>query len=229
MKEEKKKYFTRQIELWGEDKQKKLSAKKVAIIGSGGLGSSLGVSLGASGIGEFALVDFDRVSIHNIHRQIAFKSEDEGKYKAEVLKKLLEDRCLYTKVSAFNQTFEEFTKRNLDFDLIIDASDNLPTRAQINTYCKNKNIPWIYGSVEEFHGQVCFFENSSFESAFMINDRKPNGIACPIVMHIASLQANLALRYLVELPIKKDTLYYLSFDKDGLLDTRKFNLPKTKE
>ncbi len=220
----KEEYFNRQIKLWGEETQESLSDKKVAIIGSGGLGSSLALALGTSGIGEFAFVDFDEVSVSNIHRQIGFNVDDEGKYKAEVLKKLIERKCPYTKVSSFNEKFEDFIKRDLNFDLIIDASDNLPTRLQIDKYCKAKNISWIYGSVEEFHGQVCFFEKSSFENTFVVNDRKPNGIACPIVMHIASLQANLALRYLAGLSVKKDILYYLNFDENGVLTTRQFNL-----
>ena len=218
-------FFNRQIKLWGEETQDSLQAKKVAIIGSGGLGCSLAIALGASGIGEFAFVDFDVVGIHNIHRQIGFKVGDDGRFKSEVLKQLVESRCPYTKATAYIEGFEEFAKRGLEFDLIIDATDNLPTRAAINEYCMKNKQPWIYGSVEEFHGQVCFFEKASYEAVFQINDRKPNGIACPIVMHIASLQANLAIRYLTKLPVKKDILYYLSFDSEGILDTKRFNLP----
>lgn len=223
--EEKNEYFNRQIKLWGQETQDALSDKKVAIIGSGGLGCSLGIALGATGIGEFALVDFDEVGVHNIHRQIGFKVGDDGKYKADVLKQLLEERCPYTKITAYTEGFETFAKRNLEFDLIIDATDNLPTRAAINSYCMKMNQPWIYGSVEEFHGQVCFFDKASYEAVFQINDRKPNGIACPIVMHLASFQANLALRYLAGLSVKKDILYYLSFDEDGVLNNQKFKLP----
>lgn len=225
MNEEFNEYFNRQIKLWGQETQDSLQNKKVAIIGSGGLGCSLGIALGASGIGEFAFVDFDEVGVHNIHRQIGFKVGDDGKYKSKVLKDLIESRCPFTKVTAYTEGFEEFAKRDLDFDLIIDATDNLPSRAAINEYCIEKNQPWIYGSVEEFHGQVCFFDKASYEAVFVVNDRKPNGIACPIVMHIASLQANLALRYLAGLEVKKDVLYYLAFNEEGLLDTKKFNLP----
>lgn len=218
-------FFNRQIKLWGEDTQNSLQDKKVAIIGSGGLGCSLGIALGASGIGEFTLVDFDEVGVHNIHRQIGFKVGDDGKYKADVLKELMESRCPFTKVTAYKESFQDFAKKGLTFDLIIDATDNLPTRAAINEYCIEKNQPWIYGSVEEFHGQVCFFEKASYEAVFVVNDRKPNGIACPIVMHIASLQANLAIRHLAGLPVKKDVLYYLSFNEEGVLENKKFNLP----
>ena len=218
-------FFNRQIKLWGEETQDSLQNKKIAIIGSGGLGCSLAIALGASGIGEFALVDFDEVGVHNIHRQIGFKVGDDGKFKSDVLKELVESRCPYTKVTSYIESFEDFAKRDLDFDIVIDATDNLPTRAAINEYCLKKNQPWIYGSVEEFHGQVCFFEKASYEAVFQINDRKPNGIACPIVMHIASLQANLAIRYLTNLPVKKDVLYYISFDNEGVLKNQKFNLP----
>ena len=225
MQEEFNEYFNRQIKLWGQETQDSLQGKKVAIIGSGGLGCTLGIALGASGIGEFALVDFDTVGVHNIHRQIGFKVGDDGKYKCEVLKELIEARCPYTKVTAYKESFQDFAKRGLTFDLIIDATDNLPTRADLNKYCIEKNQPWIYGTVEEFHGQVCFFEKASYEAVFVVNDRKPNGIACPIVMHVGSLQANLAIRYLAGLPVKKDVLYYLSFDEEGVINYKKFNLP----
>ncbi len=220
------KYFTRQIELWGEDTQHSLKSKKIAIIGCGGLGCSLGIALGASGIGQIDLVDFDEVSIHNIHRQIGFNLNDENKYKSEVLKKQLESRCLYVDVNAFQCDFETCSKNNINYDLILDATDNLPVRVTIDKFAKQHNIPWIYGSVEAFHGQVCFFKDALFESAFNISDHKPEGIAAPIVMNIASLQANLALRYLADLNVKKDFLYYCFFNEDGEFNTQKFGLPK---
>ncbi|MFZ2889916.1 HesA/MoeB/ThiF family protein, partial [Sulfuricurvum sp.] len=202
-------YFHRQVQLWGETRQQSLQSKKIAIIGSGGLGSSLAFALGASGIGEIHMVDFDTVSLHNIHRQIAFKSGDEGKYKSEVAAELIEARCPYVRAHAHICRFEEFIEKNIDVDLIIDATDNLPSRGAINTYAKSKGLPWVYGSVEAFNGQVCFFEEASFTELFKITSKTPAGIAAPIVMHIASLQANLALRYLAGLSVKKDKLYYL--------------------
>ena len=219
-------YFHRQVQLWGEDTQTLLHSKKIAIIGSGGLGSSLAFALGASGIGEIHMVDFDEVSTHNIHRQIAFKIGDEGKNKAVVNAEIIEQRCPFVKAIAHECNFEEFTKKNIEVDLIIDATDNLPTRAEIDIYTKGKNLPWVYGSVEAFHGQVCFFNESSFRDAFKITSQTPAGIAAPIVMHIASLQANLALRFLAGLSVKKDYLYYLFFNNDGELITQKFGLPK---
>lgn len=219
-------FFHRQVQLWGEDTQNLLQTKKIVIVGSGGLGSSLSFALGASGIGEIHIVDFDEVSLHNIHRQIVFKVDDEGKNKAVLAAKLIKERSPYVKAIAHECTFEEFCKKNIDVDLIIDATDNLPTRAEINEYAKKKKLPWIYGSVEAFHGQVCFIQDSSFTDAFKITQITPAGIAAPIVMFIASLQANLALRYLAGLSVKKDTLYYLFFNEEGELITQKFGLPK---
>ena len=219
-------YFHRQVQLWGEETQQLLQDKKIAIVGSGGLGSSLAFALGASGIGEIHMIDFDEVSLHNIHRQIAFKVGDEGKNKAVINAELIEQRCPYVKAIPHECNFIEWTKRGIKVDLIIDATDNLPTRGDINTYAKSINMPWLYGSVEAFHGQVCFINDSSFNDAFKIIKKTPAGIAAPIVMHIASLQANLALRFLAGLSVKKDMLYYLFFNEDGEMITQKFGLPK---
>lgn len=219
-------YFHRQVQLWGEETQELLQSKKIAIIGSGGLGSSLAYALGASGIGEIHMIDFDEVSLHNIHRQIAFKMGDEGQNKAVINAQNIEQRCPYVKAIAHQCNFEEFSKKEIEVDLIIDATDNLPSRGEINTYAKQKNLPWVYGSVEAFNGQVCFFKEASFNDVFKITKKTPAGIAAPIVMHIASLQANLALRYLAGLSVKKDYLYYLFFNEEGELITQKFSLPK---
>ena len=219
-------YFHRQVQLWGEETQKQLQSKSIAIIGSGGLGSSLAFALGAVGLGEIHMIDFDEVSLHNIHRQIAFKTGDEGKNKAQINTQIITERSPYTQAIAHECDFATWAAKEIEVDLLIDATDNLPTRDEINTYAKKMGLPWVYGSVEAFHGQVSFIEQSSFSDAFKIIQKTPAGIAAPIVMHIASLQANLALRYLAGLSVKKDLLYYLFFNDEGELVTQKFTLPK---
>ena len=218
-------YFNRQIQLWGEVTQKSLQKKKIAIIGSGGLGCTLALALGTSGIGEIHMVDFDTVSNHNIHRQIAFTLEDEGKNKAKAVCKLIESKNPFVKTVAFDMAFEDFKEMGNEYDLILDATDNLPVRGEIDKYAKENSTPWIYASVEEFNGQVCFFDEANFQ-VFNISNHKPGGIAAPIVMHIGSLQANLALRYLAGLTIVKDKLYYVYFNENGELITQKFGMPK---
>lgn len=218
-------YFNRQIQLWGESTQKSLQNKKIAIIGSGGLGCTLAMALGTSGIGEIHMVDFDTVSSHNIHRQISFTLQDEGKSKAKAVVALIEAKNPFVKALAFDMDFEAFRGLGHRYNLILDATDNLPVRAEIDKHAKQTHTPWIYASVEEFNGQVCFFEASDFQ-VFNISDHKPGGITAPIVMYIGSLQANLALRYLAGLSVLKDKLYYLYFNEEGELITQKFGMPK---
>ncbi|RUM72258.1 MAG: thiamine biosynthesis protein ThiF [Sulfurovum sp.] len=218
-------YFNRQIQLWGSQVQQGLEKKKIAIIGAGGLGSTLAQALGTSGIGEIHMIDFDTISLHNIHRQIAFTLQDEGLNKAKTVCKLMESKNPFVKTVAFDMDFDAFTQMGNTYDLILDATDNLPVREAIDTYAKDTKTPWIYASVEEYNGQVCFFDEASFQ-VFNISDHKPGGITAPIVMHIGSLQANLALRYLAGLSVKKDTLYYLYFNDEGELITQKFGMPK---
>lgn len=221
-------YFNRQIQLWGGAVQKSLEKKKIAIIGSGGLGSTLALALGTSGIGEIHMVDFDTVSLHNIHRQIAFTLADQGKNKAKTAAQLIKSKNPFVKVTGFDMDFEAFGRLENTYDLILDATDNLPVRGEIDKYAKQTKTPWIYASVEEFNGQVCFFEEANFQ-VFNISDHKPGGIAAPIVMHVGSLQANLALRYLAGLSVAKDKLYYLYFNQEGELITQKFGMPKAQK
>jgi len=217
-------YFKRQIELWGSGVQKSLESKKIAIIGAGGLGSTLAMALGASGIGEIHMVDFDKVSLHNIHRQIAFTLQDEGKSKSKCVCALIEAKNPFVKTVAFDMDFDDFVAMENHYDLILDATDNLQVREAIDSYAKKTTTPWIYASVEAFNGQVCFFDKADFH-VFNMSDHTPLGIAAPIVMHIGSLQANFALRYLAGLSVRKDTLYYLYFNDEGELITQKFGMP----
>ena len=221
-----KKYFKRQIDMWGKDTQKNLKDKKIVIVGAGGLGSSLMLALGSSGIGVVDIIDFDNVSIHNIHRQISFTLKDKNKNKALINSKLIKSKSPFVKSTPYNMNFSEFIAQNNNkYDLIIDATDNIQTREEIDSYSKSSNTPWIYGSVEAFNGQVCFFENSSF-TVFNISNHKPDGNIAPMVMHIASLQANMTIRYLAGLTVDRDKLYYLYFNNLGELITQKFGMPK---
>jgi len=220
----KEEYFNRQIQLWGEDVQSSLEDKKIAIIGSGGLGCSIAMALGTSGIGEIDMVDFDIVGLHNIHRQIAFTLQDEGKLKADVVVELIRAKNPFVTTSSYTMSFEEFKALDRSYDLILDATDNLATREEIDIYAKEIATPWIYGSVEEFNGQVCFFDKSTF-SIFNGSEHQVGGNIAPMVMHIASLQSTLAIRYLSGLTVLKDKLYYLYFNNEGELITQKFAMP----
>ena len=219
-------YFLRQVSLWGQQTQDSLVKKSIAIIGCGGLGSHLGLTLGSSGIGKIYLVDFDHVSIHNLHRQVAFGLEDVGKSKARLLANLIHSRYSEVEVVVIEGSFDDFCAQNIEVDIILDATDNLPVRQTIESYAKKIQKPWIYTSVEQWHGQLCLFQKASFANAVAINDRKPEGIAPPIVALMAAYEANMVLRYLANLPVKTDTLNYLSFDSMGQLNIKSFKMPQ---
>jgi molybdopterin/thiamine biosynthesis adenylyltransferase len=215
-------YFNRQINLLGEQNQKNLKNKSIAIIGCGGLGCTIATALSGSGIGTIYLIDFDKIEIHNIHRQIAFKLDDIDKYKCEALANSCKQRVEYSQFIPLVKTFDEFINEGLCVDLIIDATDNLETRSKIDKYCKLNNIPWIYGSVEEFNGQVAFFDKVNFDEVFNIQEPVTKSQVAPMVMQIASFQSNLALRFLANLPIKKDKLYYIYYNDEGELIQHSF-------
>ncbi|MCK5855097.1 MAG: ThiF family adenylyltransferase, partial [Sulfurovaceae bacterium] len=126
-------YFNRQIQLWGEEVQASLEDKRVAIIGSGGLGCSLALALGTSGIGHVDMVDFDTVGLHNIHRQVAFTLKDEGRLKAEVTVEMMRAKNPFVTANAFNMDFDTFKNLENSYDLILDGTDNLQTRKEIDT------------------------------------------------------------------------------------------------
>lgn len=218
-------FFQRQIKIWGKEKQKSLKHKKIVIIGSGGLGSNLSFSLGGTGIGTIDIVDFDKIEIHNIHRQMIFSLDDVNLYKSEVTSNFIKNRNPFLNSSFFKINFSSFIKnKNIKkYDLIIDATDNIESRFMINSYSKLSGIPWIYGSVEDFNGQVCFFEKSSFES-FNFSKSSVNGNTSTMVMHIASFQSNMALRYLLDLKVDKDKLHYIYINEDGEFINNKFKI-----
>ena len=218
-------YYSRQVMLWGEDRQKLLRKKSILIVGSGGLGCSIALALSGSGIGRIDIVDFDRVEIHNIHRQVLFNESDVGEFKAKAASNKIKLRDSKLQSNYYCKSFEDFIKDKRAYNLIIDATDNLFVRQQIDSFAKENNIPWIYGSVEEFNGQVCFFEKASF-NMFVTKKTEPKGIAAPMVMQIASFEANLALRYLADLNVAKDIFYYLYYNDSGEFEIKKFNLPK---
>ncbi len=219
----KEEYFCRQIEQWGQSTQKELESKKIAIIGCGGLGCSLAMALGNSGIGRIDLVDFDRVSAGNIHRQIAFTMSDIGVHKAKILAGTVKQKNPFVDVKALVMSVRELCELDNEYDLILDATDNYDARYEMDAYSKRIKKPWIYASVEGFNGQLCFFDNSRF-SDFNKTAHSPGGIAAPMVMQLASMQANLALRYLCGYEVTKDKLLYIYYDSIGAPIIKGFDL-----
>jgi molybdopterin/thiamine biosynthesis adenylyltransferase/rhodanese-related sulfurtransferase len=143
----------------GIEGQRKLKTASVLIVGTGGLGSPAALYLAAAGIGHIGLVDYDRVDSSNLQRQVVHGSSSLGKLKVESARSRLLDLNPDIQVDTYNQTFTSENARAIaeSYSLIIDASDNFPTRYLINDLCVLTGKPDIYGSVYRFEGQMSVF------------------------------------------------------------------------
>ena len=159
-KEEIQKY-SRHLKLpdFGLEEQQKLKEAKVLVIGAGGLGSPVLQYLTASGIGTIGIVEFDAIEISNLQRQILYGASDVGSAKIKIagtrIKNLNPSVQLHLhEVQLQNENAIEIIS---DYDLIIDGSDNFPTRYLVNDACVLSEKPLVYGSVYQYEGQVSVF------------------------------------------------------------------------
>ena len=143
----------------GLEGQRKLKAARVLMIGTGGLGSPLGLYLAAAGIGTLGLVDFDVVDESNLQRQIIHGTKDVGRPKIESAENRLKDINPNTKIEAFETrlTSENALELFKDFDVVVDGTDNFPTRYLVNDACVLTGKPNVYGSIFRFEGQASVF------------------------------------------------------------------------
>lgn len=143
----------------GLEGQRKLKAARVLMIGTGGLGSPLGLYLAAAGVGTIGLVDFDVVDESNLQRQIIHGTKDVGRPKIASAKDRLLDINPNTKIEAFETrlTRENALELVRDFDVIVDGTDNFPTRYLVNDASVLTGKPNVYGSIFRFEGQASVF------------------------------------------------------------------------
>ncbi len=143
----------------GLEGQRKLKAARVLMIGTGGLGSPSGLYLAAAGIGTLGIVDFDVVDESNLQRQIIHGTKDIGRPKIASAKDRLRDINPNTKIEAFETrlTSENALELFKDFDVIVDGTDNFPTRYLVNDASVLTGKPNVYGSIFRFEGQASVF------------------------------------------------------------------------
>ena len=143
----------------GMEGQKKLKASKILLIGTGGLGAPLGLYLAAAGIGRLGLVDFDTVDLSNLQRQVIHSTQDVGRPKLHSAR----EKLLAINPNVEVETYETMLKSNnaLDiirnYDVVIDGTDNFPTRYLVNDACVLLDKPNVYGSIFRFEGQASVF------------------------------------------------------------------------
>jgi sulfur-carrier protein adenylyltransferase/sulfurtransferase len=143
----------------GMEGQLKLKQAKVLCIGTGGLGAPLGLYLTAAGVGRIGLVDFDVVDSTNLQRQVLFGTTDVGKPKIEAAAKRLRDLNPDIQIDTFEThlTSENALEIMKDYDIIVDGTDNFPTRYLVNDACVILGKPNVYGSIFRFEGQITVF------------------------------------------------------------------------
>ncbi len=144
----------------GLDGQRKLKAASILVVGTGGLGSPVALYLAAAGIGRIGLVDFDRVDTSNLQRQVIHGTSGLGMLKVDSARLRMLDINPDIQVDTYNEPFTSANARQIaqDYDLIIDGSDNFPTRYLTNDLCVLTGKPNVYGSIYRFDGQVSVFD-----------------------------------------------------------------------
>lgn len=147
------------LQEFGEAGQRALKNASVLVIGAGGLGCPVLLYLNAMGMGRIGIMDGDQVQISNLHRQVLFGEGDLGKNKAVTAAKALNTNNSQTQIDVFQ---ENITKENavnivFEYDIVVDCSDNFPTRYLVNDICFLMNKPLVFAAINGFEGQVAVF------------------------------------------------------------------------
>lgn len=216
--------------------QKKLLSSKVFIVGAGGLGCPVGYYLAAAGVGSLGIVDDDEVELSNLQRQIAHNVNTLGKPKVESVKKTFEALNPDVDVKAMK---ERVTRDNImdlikDYDVVVDGSDNFPTRYLVNDACVMLGKPLVSGAILRFEGQVstilphdghcyrCLFEEPPPPG--LVPSCQEAGVLGVMPGVVGALQATEVLKLLLGIgrPLKNELLIYNALR----LEFRKVKVPK---
>src|SRR5215210_1048938 len=143
----------------GLEGQRKLKAARVLMIGTGGLGAPTGMYLAAAGVGTLGVVDFDVVDASNLQRQIVHGTKDVGRPKIESARDRLNDINPHVRIEAYETrlTSENALELFREYDMVVDGTDNFPTRYLVNDACVLTGKPNVYGSIFRFEGQASVF------------------------------------------------------------------------
>ena len=207
--------FSRQIILKniGILGQKKILSSKVLIVGVGGLGSPTAEFLTRSGIGKLGIIDYDKVSLSNLHRQSLYETSHVGKSKVQVIKKALDRINPNTKVQTYNLKLDNnnFRKIIKKYDYIVDGSDNFKTKFLLNDFCLKYRKFLVTGAISKFDGHIftfdfknkklpclrCFYQES--EPTDDLFDCETEGILGTVASIVGTIQANEILKKILNI------------------------------
>lgn len=202
----------------GDSGQEKLKRAKVLVIGAGGLGCPILQYISTAGVGTIGIVDFDKIEIHNLHRQILYTEDQVGLSKAFMAKEKLEALNPLIKVAAFEAklTVENAVQIIQDFDVVVDGSDNFATRYLVNDTCVALGKPLVYGSILGFEGQLAVFNHNGSKNLRNLFPEPPNpkevpncslnGVLGTLPGMIGTMMAHETLKLIIGLPILKNEL-----------------------
>lgn len=195
--------YSRQMMLpgFGEQAQRRLQAASVLIVGLGGLGSAVAIYLAGAGAGHIGLADPDTVSLSNLQRQVLYTTAETGQPKTACAARRLTALNPGIRLSVYPEglTPDNATELIRQYDLVVDCTDNFPTRYLIDDTCHATGIPWVHGAIGEWHGQVTVFGHTSrrrYTDLYPDRDtlcrlpRRTMGVTGPLPGVIGSLQAS---------------------------------------
>ena len=232
--------FSKQIILkkFGIIGQKKIKSSKVLIFGMGGLGCPLSVYLASSGVGTIGIVDYDKVELSNLNRQIIFNSRDIGKYKVDIAKKKIKNINNKSKIKSYKFKVNKSNIEKLiqNFDIICDGTDNFHTRLLINDYSLKKKKILISAAVSGFDGHIFKFDfrkKTPCYRCFMPeipsqnNNCDTEGVTPTITGVMGTLQANEVLNSILN--FKSDMGQKMIIFDSIKMNFRKVSLSKNKK
>ncbi len=207
--------FSRQIVLKdiGILGQKRILSSKVLIVGAGGLGCPAAEFLTRAGVGSIGIVDYDKVNLSNLHRQILYEKKDIGKSKVTTVKKILNRINPYTKIYSYNFKLDEFNLKKIinKYDYIIDGSDNFKTKFLLNDLCVKYKKKLVTGAISKFDGHIFSFDfkNKNFPCLrCFFQDAQPSddllnceaeGILGTVAGIVGTFQANEVLKIILNI------------------------------
>lgn len=206
--------YSRQLMLpeIGMKGQEKLKTAKVLVVGAGGLGCPVLQYLCAAGVGTIGIMDFDKIELHNLHRQILYGTDDVGKQKAHTAAEKLKAQNPHVSFVVFNEMLREENAGQIisQFDIIVDGSDNFQTRYLVNDTCVELDKTLVYGTILKFEAQLAVFNYKGGKNLRDIYPEPPNPEDVPgcdengvlgIVPGILGLyMANAALQLILDKP-----------------------------
>jgi molybdopterin/thiamine biosynthesis adenylyltransferase len=208
--------YHRQLMVDGWD-QERLKRARVLVVGVGGLGGVSATYLAEAGVGYLRICDSDKVELSNLNRQILYTDADIGKPKAILAAKRLSAQNPEIEIEAVLDSLTETNAGELasGCDLIIDGLDSHSDRLKLNKASFDLNIPYIYGAISEWLGQLSFFNppKTACLACLMpgeLRDPEPTPVFGALAAAVASLQTTLALRYLMtgEIPAANALLIF---------------------